>query len=152
MSDEALPVDGMPLAGGCLCGAVRYEISATPMGAAYCHCRLCRRASGAPVVAWLSLKAADLRYSAGAPRQFQSSSWARREFCGACGTPLAFRFRQKGEEYVDVTVGSLDRPQDIRPGLHIYTDSALPWLVIDDGLKRLPRHGAGFAPDGFGAA
>ena len=35
--------------GGCLCGAVRYEVEAYLHNAFYCHCRMCQRASGAPV-------------------------------------------------------------------------------------------------------
>jgi hypothetical protein len=41
----------LPAEGGCLCGAVRYQISFEPRSADYCHCRMCRRAAGAPVVA-----------------------------------------------------------------------------------------------------
>ena len=41
---------GLPLEGGCLCGAVRYRISAAPSHTDYCHCRMCQRSTGAPVV------------------------------------------------------------------------------------------------------
>ena len=43
------------LTGGCLCGEVRYRITATPVEALYCHCRMCQRAHGAPVIAWLTV-------------------------------------------------------------------------------------------------
>jgi hypothetical protein len=43
----------LPLEGGCLCGGIRYQISGEPRSADYCHCRMCRRTAGAPVVARL---------------------------------------------------------------------------------------------------
>lgn len=33
--------------GGCLCGAVRYQISGTPVVVARCHCEECQKVSGA---------------------------------------------------------------------------------------------------------
>jgi hypothetical protein len=47
--------------GGCLCGAIRYHIAAPPVEALYCHCRICQRAHGAPVVAWLTVDLAGDR-------------------------------------------------------------------------------------------
>ena len=49
------------LEGGCLCGAVRYRISGSPLSSVNCHCESCRRASGAPAVAWISRRAIAIR-------------------------------------------------------------------------------------------
>ena len=37
---------GLPLTGGCNCGAVRFEVTAPLVGASYCHCKRCQRRSG----------------------------------------------------------------------------------------------------------
>ena len=50
--------------GGCLCGAIRYRITGAPVEALYCHCRMCRRAHGAPVVAWFETADRLPRYAA----------------------------------------------------------------------------------------
>ena len=42
----------MTEAGGCHCGAVRYEVEGTPQHVALCHCKDCRKSAGAPMVAW----------------------------------------------------------------------------------------------------
>src|SRR5215472_13101113 len=55
------------LSGGCLCGEIRYRISAAPVEALYCHCRMCQRAHGAPVIAWLTVPLAAFEVSAGIP-------------------------------------------------------------------------------------
>ena len=77
----------MVLTGGCLCGAVRYRIDGelTAEGAGFCHCGLCRRASGAPVVAWGTWRAADFRFTDGRPAEYLSSPKGVRRFCPACG-------------------------------------------------------------------
>ncbi len=63
----------LPLAGGCLCGAVRYRIDAAPASVMICHCATCRRAAGAPSVAWATVPAAGFALTAGAPAEYASS-------------------------------------------------------------------------------
>jgi len=131
--------------GGCLCGAVRYRVAGTPDAAVLCHCAMCRRASGAPVVAWITVPDDRFAYTAGEAAVYASSDHGRRELCAPCGSPLAFRSSKRPGE-VDVTVGTLDRPQSFPPNRHIFTASRLPWLRLADDL---PAH-TGFtaaAPD-----
>src|SRR5262245_36008069 len=62
------------ITGGCLCGAIRYETDVAPIDTGYCHCRMCQRASGAPVLAWASFPIDAFRYTAGAPQAYVSSA------------------------------------------------------------------------------
>lgn len=124
--------------GGCFCGAVRYQISAANFDVAHCHCRMCRRSSGAPFVTWATVPRQSFAFTSGAPCALDSSAHARRSFCGACGTALTFqRTDQRG--WIDVTVGSLDEPDALMPARHIWTSSQLGWLHIDDDLPRHPE-------------
>jgi len=124
------------IAGGCLCGAVRYACQQAPVDIGYCHCRMCQRASGAPVVAWAEFPPEAFSYTRGAPRTFQSSTDARREFCGDCGSQLLFRDTAEAKS-VDINVGTLDDPGQVAPRYHIWTESQLAWFKVDDSL---PRH------------
>lgn len=124
------------LEGGCVCGAVRYRITGPRIDAGYCHCHICQRASGAPVVMWLTVPTSGFAYTQGAPASYASSHKARREFCGRCGSQLALRDLAKPQE-VDVTVGSLDRPDIVPPEYHIWTSSRIEWFDTKDVL---PRH------------
>ncbi|HEV7266905.1 MAG TPA: GFA family protein [Falsiroseomonas sp.] len=123
------------LTGGCLCGAVRYEADGTPFHETVCHCSMCRRASGAPMVGWFTVRRQGLRFVGGAPARYASSARAERSFCQRCGTPLTFESRDFPDE-VDVTIASLDNPEAVRPRDHTRTGTQLGWVKLADGLTR----------------
>lgn len=130
------------LTGGCLCGRVRYRLKRV-QAAFFCHCSQCRKASGANALPWASVARADFVLTAGKLAVHASSAGVRRGFCGACGSPILFD--KDGEDAVDTTLGTLDRPDAVTPTHHIWTGSA---LAMSAGLgASLPRH-AEEAPDG----
>jgi hypothetical protein len=136
----------LPREGGCLCGKVRYRISAEPHAANYCHCRICQRASGAPVVPWLTVASPGFAWTNGAPAVYRSSQKAERLFCPRCGTQLAFREIAE-PDHVDVTLASLDDPEALRPSHHIRTASRIGWFDTADDLPRYPEGGPGVSTD-----
>lgn len=132
------------LCGGCLCGALRYELDGSPLDAGYCHCRLCQRSAGAPVLVWGTWKAEAFNWVRGRAQAFASSAKARRYFCRLCGTQLVFRVA-KDSKTVDVTLASLDLPEAVRPEYHIWRQSKISWFDTADDL---PRHAAA-GPDSW---
>jgi len=124
--------------GGCFCGAVRYLVTAEPFNSTLCHCTMCRRASGAPCVAWFSVPRAGLRFTAGCLAYYASSPGVRRGFCAGCGTQMTFEDARWPEE-LDVTTASLDDPELAPPGDHTYMQSHLPWLQLADSMPRYLR-------------
>jgi len=124
------------LTGGCLCGAVRYEVTAPLQGASYCHCRMCQKASGAPVATWTWVALENFSYSKGEPVAYQSSPKAIRFFCGTCGSQLTARTAEAPVQ-MEINLATLDNPEVIKPEYHIWTSSQLSWLEIVDDL---PRH------------
>jgi hypothetical protein len=131
--------DAQIFEGGCLCGGLRYRAS-EPIDAGYCHCRLCQRSSGAPVLAWASFSAAAFSYTAGDPRTYSSSPTGRRDFCASCGTQIAFRSSQTPDR-IDLNIATLDDPTAIEPEYHIWVGSRIPWLEISDDLPRYADEG-----------
>jgi hypothetical protein len=123
--------------GGCLCGEVRWHATGEPLRVNYCHCEMCRRASGAPVVSWATFPAANVTFTRGGPTWRQSSDIAERGFCGTCGSALTWH--GLGEDIIDVTVGTCDLPDTLVPSHHLWTESAIEWLDIPDNLPRYPR-------------
>ena len=130
-----------PLLGGCQCGAVRYEISAKPTATAFCHCRMCQRAHGAPVVPWLVVPRSGFRLSRGETRNYASSPTCLRRFCPTCGTPLIFEDSARPDQ-LDIATATLDDPALAPPQRHIWTESRVPWLHLEDALPQ-HRHGSG---------
>ena len=126
------------LEGGCLCSAVRYCVSGSPFATEYCHCGMCQKASGAPVVSWMDFHTNELTWTKGKPTKYKSSEYVTRGFCAECGSSLSF-CDTRHPEYITLTIASLDNPNLVKPTYHIYTGSQLKWLTIDDDLKRFPK-------------
>lgn len=135
MSDPLSP-SGLSLQGGCACGQVRYDAGAALADPGFCHCTICRRVSGAPVLAYGSAARSAFRWLRGDPRRRRSSAEAVRSFCGDCGTHLTMEM-DHSDDVIDVTLASLDTPDRVAPAFHIWTERQLPWLRFEDGL---PRH------------
>jgi hypothetical protein len=125
------------LTGRCLCGAVRYRLGPRLYAPTLCHCASCRRACGAHAVGWVTVAAQDLAYTAGSPREIESSPGVRRAFCERCGAPLSYRTARRPGE-IDVTIGTLDDPGRAAPADHIWMADAPAWDRPADGLPQYP--------------
>ena len=124
--------------GHCLCGATAYECGAPVIEPSFCHCESCRRAAGAHVVAWMTVKRDSFRITAGSPRSYASSPPVTRQFCEHCGTPLTYS-NDQWPDTIDVTIATLDQPNSIQPAAHIWMEDALSWDRPNDGLSLYPR-------------
>ena len=121
------------LEGGCLCGRIRYQVTGRPSDETICHCSMCRRSTGAPFVAWFTVRPTELRFVRGEPTRFQSSSHATRSFCSRCGTQLTFQNAKAADE-IDLTTCSLDQPEAVPPKDHSWTKTRLSWIELSGGL------------------
>jgi hypothetical protein len=128
--------------GGCFCGAIRYRATAEPTGRTLCHCESCRRASGAPSVAWAIFPADAFAIVAGTPRERRSSEHVTRSFCGDCGTPLVYRSDRR-PDVVDVQTATLDDPNAFPPEREIWTGEKLVWDVVNPALPQYARSSMG---------
>ncbi len=131
----------MNYAGGCLCGALRYDSTEKPLEAGYCHCRMCQKISGATVLPWVSFAPGKFRYTEGSPKIYTSSTWGQREFCADCGSQIAFRSTDS-DDTVEINVGTLDDPEAITPQYHVWCDSQVSWFDTADELPRHPESSA----------
>ncbi len=128
----------MRLSGGCLCGAVRYEAAPAPGDVAdYCHCAQCRKAAGAPVVAWVQVTPDRFAVVQGVAKAFASSVTATRWFCGDCGSQVYMT--DAAGVSVGITLGTLDAPEAVRPTVHGWESERLAWFEVADGLPRYAR-------------
>ena len=118
--------------GGCLCGAVRFTVERTHLGAVNCYCGMCRRALGNLFGTWVILKRKDLRFLTREPDWFQSSDRVRRGFCKTCGSPVVYRSVDK--DFDAVWIGTLDEVTAYKPRAHYHTENKIPWVDIHSDL------------------
>ena len=124
----------MPHTGACRCGAVRFSASAEPHHVSYCHCADCRRASGAPVSAFVGFRTGEVSLEGEALRHFENGPVSR-SFCGTCGSPIAYvDARLEGRIYC--MLGVMDHPENYQPTLHAWVSQQLPFVHMTDGLPR----------------
>ena len=114
------------ITGGCYCGTIRYKARGIPKYAGVCYCNDCRKVAGAQSVAWVTFPISDFEYIKGEPVSFQSSEKVVREFCGTCGTGLTYQIEKRNQE-IDVTMASLDNPEEHPPRNLVYADKKLNW-------------------------
>lgn len=115
-------------AGGCLCGAVRFEVTGEGANAHGCACRDCQRHTGAPVVAWVEFARDQVRWTglAGVPATYRSSDFSSRAFCARCGSSIG---AIDDAPTIALLVGSFDDPglAAYAPAYHAFEDGVPGW-------------------------
>jgi hypothetical protein len=124
--------------GSCLCGSVRYEIAGDLGPIAFCHCKLCQKASGSAFNAASQVATSDFHIVGGqdALAEYESSPGVFRVFCGQCGSPL-FSRRDATPEFIRLRLGTLDTPVEGRPEAQIFVSEKADWFDLDD---RIPAY------------
>ena len=117
--------------GGCVCGAVRYEVEPEFKLFQYCHCSRCRKFSGTSNGCNIFIGADKLRWLAGEDtvRTFklpEAKYWGT-SFCPTCGSAVPRR-TPNGKSYV-LPAGGLDSDPGPRPTRNVYFASRATWLT-----------------------
>ncbi len=134
----------MDLAGGCACGALRYRLHGPPLIVHACHCCDCQRITGSAFVINLWIERERVESSSPEPRSFALTGGSGKThevfFCGACGTYVWSRYRGAPGDTRFVRGGTLDDPSAVRPDVHIFTRSKLPWLSLPSDVPAFPDY------------
>lgn len=128
-------------AGGCLCGAVRYELGGDLRGVVNCHCSKCRRFHG-HYGAYTSVKRKELKFV-----EQRGLKWfhsitdetpnVHRGFCGECGSSLFWHPRD--EKMIAIAAGSLDNSADLKTIGHIWLSQKGDCYTISDDLPKFDK-------------
>ena len=119
--------------GGCLCGAVRFQVEGEPINVRICHCRNCQKAMGSPFFA-RALFAQTAIAIEGQTARYASSEALDRVFCKTCGTRL-FAWRRNGTA-AGIALAAFDDRNSFSPSEHIWVAEKMHWLKFDDGLAQ----------------
>ena len=131
----------LPLTGGCLCGGVRYEVTAPPLSVGYCHCTRCQRRTGTAASAQARLAPGSFRITRGEElvREYAPPDGFHKCFCSNCGGALWSKDPEAGE-VMSVRLGTFDGDPSLRPTFRTFVTYAAAWEPIpDDELERYPE-------------
>jgi hypothetical protein len=132
-----------PLTGGCQCGAIRYEITATPEALYICHCRECRKQSASAFGVSLFVPRAGFRLLQGKVKTWSRATDSGRildcKFCPDCGSRV-WHETAGGSETMSIKGGTLDQSLDLASAVHVWTSRKLPGVII-------PEHATRFAEE-----
>lgn len=133
-----------PLEGGCDCGQVRYRMETAPLFVHCCHCRWCQRESGAAFALNAMIEADRVANLGGEPELVDTPSASGQgqqiARCPRCRLALWSHYAGAGPFLKFVRVGTLDRPDELPPDIHIFTSSKQPWVVLPPGTPAVPGY------------
>jgi hypothetical protein len=131
----------MKIAGGCYCGAVRYEITGEAQASLQCHCRECQYISGGNPAALMIFPLEGFQLTSGEMKQFRRSDLERpvtRHFCEDCGTGVASETPSRPGSIV-IKVGTLDDPSIFAPAVAIFTCDKQDYHHIPEGIPAFDK-------------
>ena len=127
--------------GGCVCGAIRYEVNAEPIVMFNCHCRDCQKITGGPYTPVVYVPANAFKITKGTPKYYKTTSEIMgdnvRGFCPDCGSRLFGGMSAEGQ---GITASSLDDPTLFKPQFEIFTSDAQPWDHMDPKLPKFQEY------------
>jgi hypothetical protein len=124
-----------------MCGGVRYELTAPPEYAGYCHCTRCQRRTGGAAAISARTVPGSFRVTAGEEliAAYRPDKGYEKAFCSRCGSAL---FSRNPDDHAEIIVrmGTFDGDPGVRPSYRQFVAYAAPWESIpDDGLPRHPE-------------
>ena len=126
--------------GGCLCGKVRYQVTAEPELTLFCHCTQCQKESGSPFSVEVIVPKTAVTVEgemSSIDASTDSGNRVTRKFCGVCGSPILIEFeREDYRDTVCIKAGSLDDASWLQPQVHCFTVTKQPWVHISDDLPQ----------------
>jgi hypothetical protein len=120
--------------GGCLCGAVRYEVKGALRDVVNCHCSMCQRLHGNFGPHSKARKVNIRMTNETGLAWYKTSEIAQRGFCRLCGSSLFWE-----PFHLDATgiiAGSLDGPTGLKTIGHIFVGEKCDFYEITDGLPQ----------------
>jgi hypothetical protein len=134
--------ESVALLGGCLCGGVRFELTAELVDAGYCHCTRCQKRTGTGAGVSVAVNASDFRITEG---EELVRGWSPpgggndKFFCSRCGAGV-FARNPADHSRMGIRMAALDEPPGLPLSYHQYVSYAAAWEPIpDDGIPRYPE-------------
>ena len=118
--------------GGCLCGAVRYQVRGPLRNVVNCHCSMCQRLHGSFGPHSKARKVNIAITKSDGLAWYKTSDVARRGFCRDCGSSLFWEPYEL--DATGIIAGSLDPPTGLKTTGHIFVGEKSDFYEICDDL------------------
>ena len=128
-------------AGGCACGAIRYEVSAEPVLMSDCQCRQCQRDSGTGHGSHVTFAGAPVKVTGEATLWTvvgENGTRKSRAFCPTCGSPVYLTLPDMPDIFV-ASAASLDDPARYTPQMVMWTAAGHPWDHLDPAVPKFDK-------------
>jgi hypothetical protein len=132
------------LEGRCLCGKITYSCDAEPVATAVCHCTHCQKQTGTAFSIIVGVPRDALQIEGDSLATFttvgtDTGKDTARQFCRECGSPIA-SIGEALPQLAFIKAGTLDDTSWLEPQMHVWSDSAQPWVPLDGHAgPKLPR-------------
>ena len=127
---------------GCMCGAVRLNVTGDPVTVIQCHCSDCQKSVGGGAVLIGLFPKTRFEHLSGELSGYdvigESGEPVRRNFCPTCGSPL-YSELGKYPDLIAVKAGIWDEDRQLVPQMAIWTDSAPEWHAQRDDVPTFPQ-------------
>ena len=125
------------IVGGCLCGNVRYSSDAEPAMTAVCHCSHCQKQTSSAFTIIVAMPKGSLQIEGEPLRAYETQGESGqpviRKFCPNCGSAIVSDLTVLPNlEWIKA--GTLDDISWLQPQVHMWCDSAQPWVKIDEAV------------------
>jgi hypothetical protein len=135
--------------GSCLCGGIKFEIEKVRL-LNHCHCSICRKHAGSSFATFAHVRPDRFKWISGQELINPGYEWMpghARSFCSRCGSPAPKLLENYGA--YSVPAGLLDDDPIVRPSMHVYTSSKVPWIELNDNLEKHERWYGGVQPKDY---
>ncbi len=129
-----MSLDNKKVSGGCLCGAVQYEVTGPMRDIIMCHCVMCQKSSGHHFAATAAANSDLQVFEEGALKWFKSSDHAERGFCSECGSSLFWKML--GLDRTSILVGTLDEDLNLPVSGHLFVAEKKSYYKLDEDIKQ----------------
>jgi hypothetical protein len=144
LSSSPLSSPASPAQGHCTCGCVRYRLLSPPLFVHCCHCRWCQRETGSAFAVNALIEADRVVLESGTPEVIDTPSNSGRgqkiARCATCRIALWSNYAGAGSAIHFVRTGTLERPEELRPDIHIYTSTKRPWVMLPSDTPAVPEY------------
>jgi len=127
-------VDVIAGRGSCLCGAIRITANNISNSVGACHCGMCRKWGGGPLMAVDC--GTDVSFEGGDNISvFDSSNWAERGFCNKCGSHLFYRLKES-KQYI-MPVGLFENSEQFVFDHQVFIDKKPDFYKFENDTRNM---------------